>query len=478
MPFPDAVALYVKRCPGVSVNRFIGRVPTSQIITPSAHIQIQLPKVDAMDTRSAQILCDVSTASSTGGPFVLPRYGAQMLIESSVLICGGRTIGGQSNQYYNVWNHIKQEYTAGIQDQPKMSVFGGAADIPPIGNSATTVGTYDLNGTYTPPTLTTYATPTWSMGSQTQAMSAGQVNTLIKDATTGKVYYGAGQPQVIEVFNETLETIQPEFVPTIMMQNLYVDLGFGAANMLIGPASGTPSYQMQNIALQCTTYDLGQAFRDFHISYVNQGNVLEMPFKSVQAWPGPLNSVVDTQLNFTCGTQSLDMLVACFLDGQTGTAGTGYRAWGPVATTGTNNSKYFTLGKGTGVRHMNWVINGQNNPQFQVTPKSAYGQTSNDWGLSQMGHGCYKNLNSYLAYLTNWFVWGYSTSLPFKESLQRAISGLDTMNQNAQLSFVVTSDPTQTGAALETSYANIPLVFIVSTSSLLCGQGGQINIVP
>lgn len=477
MVFPDAVALYVKRCPGVSVNRYIGRLPNSQVVTPSAHIQIQLPKVDAMDTRSAQILCDVSTASSTG-QFVLPRYGAQMLMESSVLICGGRTIGGQSNQYYNIWNHIKQEYTAGCQDQPKMSIYAGAADVPPLGNTATTAGTFDVNGTYTPPTLTTYSTPTWSMGSQTRAIQPGQVNTLALDSTTGLPYYSAGQPQVIEVFNETLETIQPEFCPTIMMQNLYIDIGFGAANMLIGPATGTtvtqPSYQIQNIALQCTTYDLGQAFRDFHISYVNQGNYLEMPFKSVQAWPGPLNSVMDTQLNFTCGTQSLDMLVACFLDGTTSNT---YRNWGPVVK-GTNTSKYFTLGKGTGVRHMNWVINGQNNPQFQVTPKSAYGQTSNDWGLSQIGHGCYKNLNNYLAYLTQWFVWGYSTSLPFKESLQRAISGLDTMNQNAQLSLVVTSDPTQTALGLEPSYANIPLVFIVSTSSLLVGQGGQVNVVP
>ena len=477
MVFPDAVALYVKRCPGVSVNRYIGRLPNSQVVTPSAHIQIQLPKVDAMDTRSAQILCDVSTASSTG-TFVMPRYGAQMLIESSVLICGGRTIGGQSNQYYNIWNHIKQEFTAGVQDQPKMSIFAGGADIPPLGSTATTVGTYDVNGTYTPPTITSYKTPTWSMGSQTNALQPGQTNLLALDATTKLPYYSAGQPQVIEVFNETLESVQPELLPTIMMQNLYADLGFGAANMLIGPATGStvtqPSYQIQNIALQCTTYDLGQAFRDFHISYVNQGNVLEMPFKSVQAWPGPLNTVMDTQLNFTCGSQSVDMLVACFLDG---TPLNTYRNWGPVVA-GTNTSKYFTLGKGTGVRHMNWVINGQNNPQFQVTPKSAYGQTSNDWGLSQIGHGCYKNLNSFLAYLTQWFVWGYSTSLPFKESMQRAIAGLDTMNQNAQLSLVVTSDPTQTAAQCEPSYANIPLVFIVSTSSLLVGQGGQVNVVP
>ncbi|MGV0964285.1 MAG: hypothetical protein ACOYBT_10425, partial [Polynucleobacter sp.] len=393
---------------------------------------------------------------------MMPRYGVQSLIESSTLICGGRTIGGQSNQFFNIWNHIKQDYTAGVQDQPKMSVFGGAADVPPIGATATSAGTYDVNGTYTPPTLTSYGTSAWGMGSQTRALQPGQTNLLIKDGTTG--WYAAGQPQIIEVFNETLESIQPELLPTIMMQNLYCDLGFAAPNMLIGPSSGTPSYQIQNIALQCTTYDLGQAFRDFHISYVNQGNVLEMPFKSVQAWPGPTNSVMDTQLNFTCGTQSLDMLVACFLD-------KGYRNWDVVQST-TNTSKYFTLGKGTGVRHMNWVINGQNNPQFQVTPKHAYGQTANDWGLSQVGHGCYRNLNSYINYLTKWFVWGYSTSLPFRENLQRAVAGLDTMNQNCQLSLQVTSDPTQVSQAIET-YDNIPLVFIVSTSSLLVGQGGQ-----
>ena len=477
MPFPDAVALYVKRCPGVSVNRYIGRLPNSQVVTPSAHIQIQLPKVDAMDTRSAQILADVSTASSTGS-FVLPRYGMQMLMESSVLICGGRTIGGQSNQYQNIWNHIKQEYTAGCQDQPKMSIFGGGGDVPPLGNTATTTGTFDLNGTYTPPTLTTYATPAWQGYSQTRPLQPGQLNTLAYDTSSGTPYYSAGQPQVVEVFNETLESIQPEFMPTIMMQNLYLDIGFGAANMLIGPATGTtvtqPSYQIQNIALQCTTYDLGQAFRDFHISYVNQGNLLEMPFKSVQAWPGPLNSVMDTQLNFTCGTQSLDMLVACFLDG---TPLNTYRNWGPVVKP-SNTSKYFTLGKGTGVRHMNWVINGQNNPQFQVTPKAAYGQTSNDLGLSACGHGCYKNLNNFNAYLQNWFVWAYNTSLPFHESMQRAISGLDTVNQNAQLSLVVTSDPTQTALGIEASYSNIPLVFIVCTSSLMVGQGGQVQVMP
>jgi len=219
--------------------------------------------------------------------------------------------------------------------------------------------------------------------------------------------------------------------------------------------------------MQGTVYAFGDQFRSFHRSYIEQGNILEMPFKSVQAWPGALNAGIDTQLNFTVGTQSLDMLVACFLDA-------GYRTWGPVVP-GTNSSKYLVLGKGSGIRHMNWQINGQLNPAFQVTPRAAWGQTMTDMGLWSPGRGSNKNLNSFQAYLTKFFVWAYSTSVPFQESIGRAISGLDTACQNAQLSLTVQSDPTNVAAGVE-SYANYPLVFAVTSSSLLVGSGGQCSV--
>lgn len=465
MPFPDAVAIYVKRCPGVSVNKFRAQLPSSTVVTPSAHIQLQLPSVDALDTRSLQLLADVSTAGSTGGPFVLPRNGLQMLIENSALVIGGRTVGGQANQFYNVWNHIKNEYTAGIQDQPKMSVYGGGGDIPPINATAGTNYTVDVNGTATPPAITAYTNPAWAMSSQTNALVQG-TNQL-----TSAGQYAGGLPCVCEVFNETMESLQPQMAPTFLWQNSYIDLGFAAPNILIGTSgtagAGNPTYAISNIAMQGTVYALGDQFRSFHQSYLAQGNLLELPFKSVQAWPGALNAGIDTQLNFTVGSQSLDMLVACFLDA-------GYRTWGPVQSV-TNTSKFLTLGKGTGIRHLNWQINGQLNPAFQVTPKAAWGQTMTDLGMCTAGRGCYRNLSNFPAYLTKWFVWAYSTSVPFQESLQRAISGLDTASQNAQLSLVVQSDPTNVAAGIE-SYANYPLVFAVTTPSLLIGQGGQISV--
>lgn len=465
MAFPDAVAIYLKRCPGVSVQKYISRLPTSTVITPSSHCQLQLPAVDALDTRSLQLVFDVSTMGSTGGPFVMPRYGGQMLIENSTLICGGRSIGGQSNQFYNVWNHIKQEYSAGSTDQPKMSVMAGAGDIPPLGNAA---GGYDYNATYTPPGLSTYTNALWAGAAQCTGQTSSGVNQLAKDGTAANnPIYQNGLPQVIDVFNETLESIEPSMLPTFLMQSTYVDLGFAAPACLIGPATGVPTYQICNVTMQGTVYALGQQFRDFHTSYIQAGNIIQCPFKSVQAWPGALSQGMDVQLNFSVASQSIDQLTACFLD-------SAYRTNGPVVA-GTNTSKYFTLGKGTGVRQMSWQINGQSNPSFPVGPKHAWGQTVTDMGLWRAGHGTYKNLNSYAAYLTKWFVWSYSTSMPFAECLTRAISGLNTENSNAQLSLVVQSDPTNTAAAIE-SYANFPLVFITSTSTLNIGQGGQISV--
>ena len=468
MTYPDAVAVYVKRCPGVAVNKFRYPVPNSTVVTPSAHIQLALPSVDALDLRSLQVLCDVSTAGSTGGPFVLPRYGAQMLVENSTLVIGGRSVGGQANQFYNVWNSIKQDYSAGMTDQGKMGVLGGAADIPPIASTAGTSYTIDANGTYTPPALTAYTKTNWALSSQTNALVQG-VNQIGKDSNGNAIYTG-GLPQIIEVFNETCESLAPNLFPSFLCQASYVDLGFAAPNILIGtsatPGAGSPTYSISNIVLQGTCYAFGDQFRNFHKSYIEQGNILELPYRCVQAWPGALNNGIDTQLNFSVGTQSLDMLVCCFLDA-------GYRTWGPVQS-GTNSSKYLVLGKGTGIRQMNWQINGQLNPAFQVTPRAAWGQTMTDMGLWSPGHGCFKNLNSFQAYLTKFFVWAYSTSVPFQESLGRAISGLDTANQNATLSLVVQSDPTNVAAGVE-SYANYPLVFASMTSSLLIGQGGQVS---
>ena len=452
----------------MAVNKFRTALPSSTVVTPSAHIQLSLPSVDALDMRSLQILCDVSTAGSTGGPFVLPRLGAAMLIENSALVIGGRTVGGQANQFYNVWNSIKQDYTAGPGDQAKMAVLGGAADIPPIAGTAGTSYTIDSNGTYTPPALTAYTNTGWALSSQTNALVQG-TNQIGKDASGNAVYTG-GLPQCIEVFNETCESIAPNMFPSFLCQASYIDLGFAAPNILIGtsttPGAGSPTYSISNIVMQGTVYAFGDQFRSFHRSYIEQGNILELPFKSVQAWPGALNAGIDTQLNFTVGTQSLDMLVACFLDA-------GYRTWGPVVP-GTNSSRYLVLGKGTGIRHMNWQINGQLNPAFQVTPRAAWGQTMTDMGLWSPGRGSNKNLNSFQAYLTKFFVWAYSTSVPFQESIGRAISGLDSANQNAQLSLTVQSDPTNVAAGVE-SYANYPLIFAVTTSSLLIGQGGQVS---
>lgn len=463
MVLPDAAAQYISRCPGVSVQKFTYRLPSNFQATPSSHCQLSLPAVDALDLKSLQVLCDVSTATSTG-TFVMPRYGAQMLVESSQLVCGGTTIGGQTNQFYNLWNYIANEYSAGSTDQPKMSVMSGAADIPPIASTAGTAGTYDVNGTYTPPALTAYTSAGWALSSQTNALVQG-TNQL----TAGGQYAG-GQPQIIEVFNAAIESLEPEFFPTRFCQNMYVDLGFASPNLLIGPATGStatqPAYLIGNISMQGTSYTLGKDWYDLNLSYLASGQLIQCPFKSIQAWPGALNQAIDTQLNFSAASQSIDMLVACFLDA-------GYRTWGPVDPI-TNTSKYFRLGKGTGVRTMSFQINGQSQPGFGVTPKHAWGQTVTDMGIWSAGRGTQKNLNNVFAYLTKWFVWAMSTSIPFKEHLNRAISGLDTVNQNATLSLQVQSDPVNTGLStpLET-YANFPLVFVVSTQTLLIGAGGQ-----
>ncbi len=470
MVLPDAVAQYIRRCPGVIVQKFRYQVPVATQCTPSSHVQMALPAVDALDLKSLQILGDVSTSTSQG-QFVLPRYGAQMLIDSSSVTAGSYSIGGQQNQYQNVWNHICNEYSAGSTDQPKMSVYGGAQDVPPLSATAGTAGSFDVNGVYTPPALTTYASTTWSMSSQTNPVVSG-TNQL---ASNGQ--YASGQPFIIEVFNPTIESLEPHYFPTRLCNNMFVDIGWGPANCLIGPASASgavtnPSYTLANLQLQGTTYTLGNEFYQLTQQYLASGNVIECPFKNISAWPGSFSTSLDTQLNLSVQSQSVDMLVACFLDGN-------YRTWGPVVS-GLNSSKFFQLGKGTGVRQLNFMINGQSQPAWGVTPKHAFGQTMSDLGMYTAGRGCYKNLSNYAGYLTRWFVWAMSTSMPFQEAMNRAISGLDTIGQNATLSFSCQSDPTNVAAGLEgtgaAAYSNIPLVFVVSTQTLLIGAGGSVAV--
>lgn len=462
MVLPDSCALYVNRCPGITAQKYIARLPTSAQMSPGSHCQLQLPSVHGFDTRSAQLTMDVSTSTSTGGTYVLPRYGAQMLIESSQLICGGRQIGGQSNQFLNVYNHIANEFSAGTSDQSKMSTFGGGFDVPPVSNTATVAG-FDANGVYTPGSVSAYTATTWAPSSQTQPLVPG-TNQLTKDSNNN-ITYTSGLPQVVEVFNTTLETIEPAIMPTFLMQALYIDIGFTSANILVGPTGGNPSYLIGNVTLQANIYQMGEEHDAFLRSYVESGNLIQCPFKSVTAFPGALQQVVDTVLNFTVGTQSLDKLMCCFLDAN-------YRTPGPVAY-GANTSKWLVLGKGTGVKQMYWTVNGQQQPSFGVGPRHAYGQTMTDLGLAQAGKGIWKNCNNYIYYLTRLFVWAYSLQLPFPDNSLRAISGLNTINQNAQLSLVVQSDPVNVAAALE-SYPCFPLVFAICTSTLSIGAGGQI----
>lgn len=468
MVLPDSCALYIRRCPGITAQKYIARLPTSAQMSPGSHCQLQLPSVHGFDTRSAQLTMDVSTYTSSGGTYVMPRYGAQALIESSTLICGGRQIGGQSNQFLNVYNHIANEFSAGSSDQSKMAAFGGAMDIPSVVASGGTASgaSYDVNNVYTPPQVTAYSSTAWAPSAQTTPLTPG-ANQLVKDAS-GNITYASGLPQVVEVFNTALETLEPSVLPTFLMQSLYLDIGWGSANLLIGPAGGSPSYLIGNLTLQANIYQMGEEYDGFLRSYVESGNLIQCPFKSVTAFPGPLQTTVDTVLNFTVGSQSLDKLMCCFLDSN-------YRVAGPVVP-GANTSKWMTLGKGTGVRQMYWTVNGQQQPSFPVGPRHAWGQTMTDLGLAQAGKGIWKNCNNYSYYLTKLFVWAYSLQLPFPETPNREISGLSTVNQNAQLSLVVQSDPTNVMAGLE-SYGCFPLVFALTTQTLCIGAGGQVSTV-
>lgn len=470
MVFPTAAAMFVKRAPGVTVAKHNITLPPNTTVTPSAHCTIQLPSVSGLDTRSCQLMFDVSTNNGTADTFVLPRYGGQMLIDRSSIICNGVVIGGQTNQLLNVYNHIKQEYSAGVTDQAAMSVYGGGTDIPAAG--AASAASFDNMGSYLPGNVTSYSGTAWPLSSQTTALlPAGGVNQLTKDAN-GNITYKNGLPQVVDIFNETLESVEPSILPTYLMNTTVVDVGFGSASCLVAAAANaagsTPTYAVNNISLQCTVYELGQQYRDYNEQFIADGNLFECPFKGVYSFQGALQTGMDTSMQFAIGTQSLDMLMCCFMD-------SAYRAPGAVVP-GLNSSKYFQMGKGTGVRFMNWSINGQQNPAFPVTPVKAWGQTSNDLGLMEIGRGTWKNLNSYPYYLTKAFVWAYSLQLPFAEALNRAISGLNTLSQNAQLALNVTADYQQVAAALEASYSCFPTVFAVTTQSLLIGAGGAVSV--
>lgn len=472
MGLPEAVQMYLERLPGVFTTKYIARLPNAQQISPGARCQIQIPRCDAWSTRSAQLVMDVSTSTSTGYEYLLPRHGAQMLIENSTVMIGDRTVGSQSNNLFNVWQYIQNDYTAGPTDQPQMSVYGGSSDVPPY--SSTSGGpSFDPNGTYTPANVSTFAGNYNFAGSSViNACTAGQYNTLAYDTTTGKTYYKNGQPCLIEVFGTFCETCAPEFLPTNMFQNAYVDLLFTGTHVLVqgAPTSGgnAPNYLGQNIAMQSTCYTLGEAFKRLNQQMLDSGEIFEIPFKSVQSIMGPLQSGLDIQVNFSAVSQSVDLLVACFLDAK-------WRAGNAGAQPGTNTATAFTLGKGTGVKSMNYVINGQTTPGYQVTPRMAWGHTSHDLNLSGMGHGVYKNLNSFDAYLRKWFVWAYSLGMPWAEAPFRAITGMNTLGQNAQMSLSVTSDPNGPQGTAE-SFANIPVIFVVSTQTLLVGAGGAINV--
>lgn len=486
MVLPQEMRSFLVQAPQVIAGKSIVALPSATQVTSGGQISIELPQVHGLDTRSCHLVGDVSVAGSGTGAQAccLPRGGVTALFETIQVTANNKQIGGASCPYHNVLTTMLTDWTAGVQDAGKMSVYHGGADVPPVsGNTASTfLGSYDSWGTYTPTPVKAYDDASTSpyTAAQQGALTQGFNNI---PSTAG--IPANGLPFSCNMLGSFLGTVEPSILPTYLMGRVNVNITLAQPGVLVqgSTASTTPQFKLGNLRLVCNTFNFGDLYEQAQRAYLESGEYMEMPFTSFYAQQGPPSLTFDQQLNFSVGASSIDGLFACFLDYD-------FRTGYPVNTM-TNNSQYFNMGRGDLLRHFQWSINGSRFPTMPVTAHDLYSQNEADLGLMGIGKGLYRNINSSRNWLQGFFAILTRTNMEIAEAPGRVQTGYSSLGQNAQMALITTADQTavaayqaatgnmpSTGKPYANYIRNQPIIFIKTTAVMVLGAGASIDVIP
>jgi hypothetical protein len=401
MSLPENLQFFVKRIAGYSRQTYRLQSVNNDQAVAGGFVVIDLPN-NALVDLSTFDLHFRATSTGTGGNTRLPRH-IETLIDSLHVEVNGQLVSSIPTNYNQVMSMVLDS-SCGVDTMRRRQILQNAAPL-------TAPGSVDA--------ATAYCIQNW-LG-----------------------FLGSAQPQCID---------------TGALGNVRIRIGLStAAVVLLGAGASAPGFSLTDIfaTIDCLSIDDGE----FHQSYSNflaSGGILEIPYQDIYSFSAG-NIQSSGTLRFSLSTQSLDMVMATFVENTTTNN----------LDTVTGTTRYFKR-TGDGITGWQFGINNVMYPQYRPDSSQAYAILTNALNVSQdsLG-GMTPELNSLTAWRQNFWIAAYRFAHD-ADNASRTVAGVDSRGSVSQCVFEFT------GLA-DTANAKLGLVFAFAKAVLAVGAGRLIT---
>jgi hypothetical protein len=265
-------------------------------------------------------------------------------------------------------------------------------------------------------------------------------------------------PYCIQNWLGFLGSAQPQCIDVGALGNVRIRIGLStAAVVLLGTGTSAPGFSLSDIfaTIDCLDISDGEFYQSYS-NYLASGGILELPYSDIYSFSAG-NIQSSGTLRFSLSTQSLDMVMATFVENTTTNN----------LDTVTGTTRYFKR-TGDGITGFQFGINNVMYPQFRPDSSQAYAILTNSLNVSQdsLG-GMTPELNSLTAWRQNYWIAAYRFAHD-ADNASRYVSGVDSRGSVTQCTFEYTG-------LSDTANAKLGLVFAFAKAVLAVGAGRLIT---
>lgn len=416
MSLPSNLQFFLNRLSGYSRNTYRLQTVNNDSAVAGGFVTVDLPN-NALVDLSTFSWHFKGTTTTTANTAAFPRH-IESIIDSLSVEVNGSLISSIPTQYNQVWNMIA-DTTLGTDAMKRRQILQNSAPV--------------------------------------AAVTANET----------------ARPFCIQNWLGFIGSVQPQCIDTNALGNCRVRIGLAPASVLVSSdtAATGASYSLSEMffSIDCLSIDDGS----FHASYANylaSGGVLEMPYTDIYSFSAGNVQSAGT-VRFSLSTQSLDMILAAFVETATpnvrnGDSGTSrffqrnIAAANPASATLANTAN-----------NMQWQFNINNvySPTFRLTGDQAFAQLCNALNISQdtLG-GCTPELDTLAKWRSSYWIAAYRFCHD-ADADARMVSGVDSRGSVSQC-FLEYS-------GLDVTTAKLAVLFAFGKAILRVGGGRLIEKV-
>lgn len=429
--YPACLAFFASKISNVSVNTKQVRPLGIETAGPNTVLSFVMPQNTLCDTRSTQFHTHIATGSSstTGNKanewVVLPKH-VESILDQITVSSGGVTIS-QTPAGIGQMMKLLLDYSQGQDRGLSRRVYQNQAvtGLAEAANSMPATSTYDD-----------------------------------KDI-------------ILTNFPAFLGTILPQVFPTMLTNDVRIDIRFAPASVLAcggTTAPVNPTYSIGNpnsvpnasqTYLTVRTIDINDNIYYAMLAERLNSGPIEIPFQSIFATQGGLTTY-SQRLSLPVSSQSVDMVLATFMPADYNLQGAaGGHNVAPYART----SKYFQR-KGTGLATSQFSVN---NDQLGIPANLAqvFSECLTEFGANNETVGGWDEfISSPTSWASDFFVHPLRLNLA-TSAADRIMSGSDSRGTHLQIAYTSSGDST----------AVYPQLWVLCTSTLQISAGKVLNVI-